>query len=126
MQFHHQKEAFMRDPQNSLVGACCELPAASFEGTCYLSVVNGATRVADSVGVAFQDIGQARDAAIFRARALMAADVMMGQITLGRQIEVCDDAGRVLLLVPFKQAVAVSGNPSDLAAFHNSFRLLVR
>lgn len=51
----------------------------------------------------------ARTAAIDAAREIMASEVRAGKLCLSCRIEVTDAEGEIVLTVPFKDAVMVSG-----------------
>lgn len=62
----------------------------------------------DDEGVELADLEAARTAAVAAARDMMSAEVRSGKLCLGCGIEVRKD-GEVVLKVPFRDAVVVTG-----------------
>lgn len=67
------------------------------------------TTVIDEEGVVVTDVDAARDAAIVGARAIMSAEVLAGRLCLSCHIAVEDERGRTLFLVPFRDAIILTG-----------------
>jgi hypothetical protein len=67
------------------------------------------TVTGDAEGQEIADLEIARAVAIKAARDIMCAEVVEGKLCLGCAIRVTDRDGETLLLVPFKDAVVVSG-----------------
>lgn len=65
--------------------------------------------VIDDDGVQMADGNAARANAVHEARQIMAAEVSHGRLSFSCHIEVQDEARKVLLIVPFADAVVVSG-----------------
>jgi hypothetical protein len=65
------------------------------------------TIVIDDEGVDYETAEEARRAALRAAREIMAAGVVEGQLRLACHVEVRDEAGVVVLTVPFDTAVAI-------------------
>ena len=63
----------------------------------------------DEAGLERADLAAARDEAVRSARGLMAGEILNGHLCLGCHIEVTDESGRSLLLLPFSEAVQVTG-----------------
>ncbi len=63
----------------------------------------------DPEGVELPDLGAARDRAILAARDLMCGEIKSGRLCLGCSITVRDSAGREVLTLPFREAVAITG-----------------
>lgn len=61
----------------------------------------------DEVGADLPDIVAARARATIAARELMAAEIASGKLCLGCRIDISDEAGSVLDVVAFKDAVDV-------------------
>jgi hypothetical protein len=67
------------------------------------------TVVRDEEGREVSDVAQLRQLAVKEARQLMSAEVTGGQLCLSCRIEVLDADRRAVLVVPFREAVAVTG-----------------
>jgi hypothetical protein len=67
------------------------------------------TVVRDEEGREVSDAAQLRQLAVKEARQLMSAEVTGGQLCLSCRIEVLDADRRAVLVVPFREAVAVTG-----------------
>ncbi|HEX8217336.1 MAG TPA: hypothetical protein VF577_07715 [Allosphingosinicella sp.] len=63
--------------------------------------------VRDEEGLELSDVAAARATAVASARALMCDQVTNGQLNLGHRIEVEDDAGEPVLMLPFGDAVEI-------------------
>jgi hypothetical protein len=63
----------------------------------------------DAEGQEMVDLDAARATAIAAARDIMAAEILSGKLCLGCNIRVTDCNGETVLLIPFKDAVTVSG-----------------
>ena len=63
----------------------------------------------DEDGLEHADLADARDEAVRSARDVMAAEVLSGHLCLSCYIEVADENGDKLLVIPFDQAVQVTG-----------------
>ncbi len=63
----------------------------------------------DVEGIERPDLAGARDAAIAGARDIMAAELGEGRLCLSCHIEIEDAAGVIVLTVPFRDAVSVTG-----------------
>ena len=64
---------------------------------------------ADEEGVELADVREARDRAILAARDVMCGEVRAGRLCLACSIGVRDAAGQQVLVLPFSEAVAVTG-----------------
>ena len=64
---------------------------------------------ADEEGVELADLGAARDRAIQAARDVMCGEIRDGRLCLSCCINVHDAEGRLLLVVPFRDAITVTG-----------------
>jgi hypothetical protein len=67
------------------------------------------TVIPDEEGLEKPDLESVRQEALMSARELMCNEMRSGKLCLGCRIEVQDEAGRVVLTLPFKEAVEVSG-----------------
>lgn len=63
----------------------------------------------DEEGVELADLDAVRAFAILAARDLMAGEVRSGRLCLGCSIDIRDAHGRQVLVLPFREAVTVSG-----------------
>lgn len=75
----------------------------------YFNLHECGTVTPDEEGAVFSDTGLLRERAVQEARAIMSAEVVEGRLCLGCNIEVMDEGGRIVLDVPFREALAVSG-----------------
>lgn len=64
---------------------------------------------ADDDGIEHVSLDDARDEAVRAAREIMCSELGEGRLCLSCRIEVKDEAGAVVLTVPFKDAVTISG-----------------
>jgi hypothetical protein len=67
------------------------------------------TQVVDEEGVELPDHASVHDRAMRAAREIMASELMNGQLCLSCRIEVLDEEQRPVLILPFKEAVAITG-----------------
>jgi hypothetical protein len=65
----------------------------------------------DEEGLDLPDVAAAREQALFSARALVAEQALLGSIKLRHRIEVEDENGRPVLVLPFRAAVEIEGGP---------------
>ena len=65
--------------------------------------------ISDEEGLDKPDLESVRHEALMSAREIMSNEVKIGKLCLGCHIEVEDEAGQVVLTLPFKEAVQVSG-----------------
>jgi hypothetical protein len=75
----------------------------------YLHVCNGNGFVEDEEGTEFPDLAAARLAAIDGLRDILAAEVRAGVLRRASFIEIEDEAHRLVLTVPFSEAVSEPG-----------------
>ena len=61
----------------------------------------------DDEGIELADTVAARDAALAGAREMMCDQVKKGRLSLHHRIEVEDERGRVILTLPFDEAVSI-------------------
>jgi hypothetical protein len=75
----------------------------------FLHIRDGANFIRDPEGAWFTNIASARIAAIESARELMSQSILAhARVGIGRHFEITDSIGRVLLVVPFREALANS------------------
>ena len=63
----------------------------------------------DEEGFELAGLGEARTQAIAAARDVMSEEVLHGRLCLSCHIEIADSAGATLLVVPFRDALTLSG-----------------
>ena len=63
----------------------------------------------DPAGMTLDDCAAARAEALKAAREIMCAEIAEGRLCLGCQIDVTDEAGEVVIRVPFREAVMITG-----------------
>jgi|SRR5215475_4709144 len=79
---------------------------ASRERRFFFHIRDGATLIRDPEGQCFEDLGSAKAEAILDARELMSLSIVKSaRIGLERRIEIADEEGRTILMVPFFEAV---------------------
>jgi hypothetical protein len=67
----------------------------------------GTRDVFDDEGVDCESLDDARRKALAAAREIIAAQALKGRVNLDARIDVTDDTGRVVLCVPFSDAVTI-------------------
>ena len=65
--------------------------------------------VVDEEGVELEGLAEARLRALRDARSIMSAEVKAGQLCLSCHISVEDAEGSILLTIPFREALQVTG-----------------
>jgi hypothetical protein len=70
--------------------------------------------ILDHEGSDYEDLARAKEAAIQGARHIMAEHVRTGHpVNLGHRIEVTDESGKVLAVVPFRELITIAdGGPA--------------
>ena len=63
--------------------------------------------VHDDEGIQLPDVEAARAAALSGARALICEEVMKGRLCLDHRVEVEDEAGERVLVLPFREVIAI-------------------
>ena len=63
----------------------------------------------DDEGVDLAGLEAARVAAVAGARGVMSAEIQQGRLCLGCCIDIRDSTGEVVLKVPFREAVEITG-----------------
>lgn len=71
----------------------------------YFNIVKATGTIHDLEGSELDSLDRARAEAIKDARHLMSLAILDGNDISGRQIEICNEAGEVLLRVPFSDAL---------------------
>jgi hypothetical protein len=71
----------------------------------FFNVVAATGTMEDEEGTELPGLEAARREAIKDARALMSTAILRGDDISARRIVICDEAGKVLLLVPFTEAI---------------------
>ena len=74
----------------------------------HFNIDNGIGFVADEEGRELPDLETARAEGFRGIRSILAEDVLHGRIDLAGRLEVIDEAGVLLLTIPFADAVDVS------------------
>jgi hypothetical protein len=67
------------------------------------------TTSTDDEGCERESLAEVRDEALRAAREVMCAEVFEGSLCLSCRIDVRDDTGTVVLTLPFKEALTVTG-----------------
>ncbi|GGD11032.1 DUF6894 family protein [Aureimonas glaciei] len=71
----------------------------------FLHMRRGEELIQDPDGTELPDLDAVMAEAIQGARQILAENVMSGSVVTGRKFEICDEQGKVLLVVPFSEAV---------------------
>jgi hypothetical protein len=74
----------------------------------YLHIRDGEMLIADVEGQEFPDVTAAHAEAVRSAREMLAEKVRLGEIVDGQKIEIADEAGDVVDVVPFKETLRVA------------------
>ena len=74
----------------------------------YLNLYTGSGETIDEEGQQAADLEAARERALIEIRSLLAEEVRGGSLNLAGRIEVADQTGAVLAIVPFRDAVALA------------------
>jgi hypothetical protein len=67
------------------------------------------TTIADDEGRELSDTAAIHEAAFREARSIMAGEVQKGELCLSCRIEVLDENGRPMFVLPFREALNVTG-----------------
>ena len=79
---------------------------------CYhFNIQNGTGFIEDEEGRDLPDLDAVRAEALEGIRSILTEDVRKGYLDLGGRIEVLDEAGSLLLVVPFADAVEIRRAP---------------
>ena len=77
----------------------------------FLNIRNNISFTRDEEGCELADADAARDVAVKGARSLMSTEVAeQGKLDLRARIEVMDEAGKIVLIVPFREALNIVDN----------------
>jgi hypothetical protein len=88
-------------------------------GVFFFNLRNSTGYLEDEEGEDLPDLGAAREAALDSVRSIISEESKQGLIDLRGSIEVTDEAGRLVLELPFGEAVDIKTGPpppSDEAA----------
>jgi hypothetical protein len=72
--------------------------------TFYFNIITANEVIEDREGTDLPDIQAARIEAIEDARLLMSQSILLGNDVSGRSVQIIDDQGEVVLLLPFTEA----------------------
>lgn len=75
----------------------------------FLHIHNSHGAAEDDEGLEASSLSEARERAVSGIRSLLASEAANGEMNFKGRIDISDGAGKVLLSVPFKDAVAVRG-----------------
>jgi hypothetical protein len=64
--------------------------------------------VIDEEGAEVESLAEARAVALRAARSIMSSEVVAGKLCLSCDISVEDDQGKILLTIPFREALTIS------------------
>lgn len=73
----------------------------------HLNLRNTTVSASDEEGVDLADLGEARDRAIAGIRGLLGQELVHGVLDLRGRIDITDDTGASIMVVPFSDAVTV-------------------
>ena len=73
----------------------------------FLHLKDSVEQVLDPEGSEFESLDALKRKALEAARDVMAHDVLSGHLDLNFRIEAQNDAGGVVLLLPFKEAISI-------------------
>jgi hypothetical protein len=71
----------------------------------YFNIITANGPILDHEGTELRDLDRARSEAIADARSLMSTAIKEGHTIFGRSISICNEAGEVLAVLPFSEAV---------------------
>ena len=74
----------------------------------HFNILTESGPIVDDEGTELRDLDHARTEAIADARALMSVAMSDGRTIFGRSIAICNEAGDVMMVVPFSDAVKSS------------------
>ena len=81
----------------------------------YLNMSNGIGFVRDEEGQELPDLDAAREAAIAGIRSILSDEAKQGLLDLRGTVEITDESGQVLMVVPFKEAVELKLSEEGVA-----------
>ncbi|HVQ07645.1 MAG TPA: hypothetical protein VMS43_04350 [Allosphingosinicella sp.] len=73
----------------------------------YLHVINGAGRAADEEGAELPDAQAAEKRAVEGIRSILADEAKAGRLNLDGRIEIADEHGAIVRIVPFEDALEI-------------------
>jgi hypothetical protein len=91
---------------NSFLGQWLALEGATTMPQYFFNVVSAAETVRDEEGSDLPNLDTAHDEAIKDARSLMSDAILEGRDVSNRFIQISGEDGKVLLVVPFRMAIA--------------------
>ena len=77
----------------------------------YLHIRNGGGFAQDPEGQELFNLAAARSAAIEGVRSLLSEEARQGELDLSGSIEIADEEGNILLIVPFSEAISLRSYP---------------
>lgn len=75
----------------------------------YFHVRESDTYYPDEEGVQLPDREAVQNEAVRGARSILASEALLGKLPLGGRIEVSDEEGRQVLVLPFRDTVVLDG-----------------
>jgi hypothetical protein len=75
----------------------------------FLHIHNSHGAAEDDEGTTANSLSEAREHAVAGIRSLLAAEALNGEMNFKGRIDISDEAGKVLLSVPFTDALSVKG-----------------
>jgi hypothetical protein len=81
----------------------------------YFNIVSPPGVVQDIEGTELTSLEEARAEAIKDARFLMSGAIRQGRDISGRSMEICNEAGDVVMVVTFREAISGSDLPLEVA-----------
>jgi hypothetical protein len=77
----------------------------------FLHIHNSHGDAEDDEGMSANSLAEARERAVTGIRSLLASEAANGEINFAGRIDISDEAGKLLLSVPFTDALSVKGLP---------------
>jgi hypothetical protein len=75
----------------------------------FLHIHNSHGSAEDDEGIEAKSLSEAREKAVAGIRSLIGAEAINGEINFKGRIDIKDEAGKLLLAVPFNEAVTIKG-----------------
>lgn len=75
----------------------------------FLHIHNSHGQAEDDEGLDADSLSEAREKAVAGIRSLLAAEAANGEINFRGRIEIGDEAGKILLAIPFAEAITIKG-----------------
>lgn len=79
----------------------------------YFHVCDGGGVSADEEGLDVADLAAARTHAIDGIRSILSDEIRTGEVSIGGRVLIMDESNRILLTVPFTDAVKVDDTPYE-------------